>query len=969
MQVWCFSQAPGYLVEESLRLKTPFTITQYSTKQGLPQSQVIDIVSRNNGALIISTANGIVEFNGTNFKEFIPDPSYKKHIYSDLFWNEKNQVLIGRGKNGNPYLLYPSFKLLGEYSGFNVIKDSLYCINKEGELFGTNLTKIVLKPLFKTGLQSAECLYNSPNGFYLSDINGFYEFNLQTKTSKKINDAILNKIVYSDVTKKSYGITDLGILELSDQPKQIFSLSKPNTAHVCLDIEFVDSSDFYVSTTNGLYEMLDGDLIYYSAKSGLPSVFLHSLVYDKSEECLFVGTGNKGLLKLPFKSCYSYSVDEGFDPAASLSSVIQTENDGVLVGESGGQLYQVGLDTVYHYINFTNTYSSLAEVDGLIYAGSWGGGVRVIKNKKLIDSICFPHIPNNNVHGIYTDKQGVTWFGTSNGIAKGKTISETKPFLTDKITDHVICFYELSNGNLCIGGANGVFILDNNRRIITHLNNADGLQGREVRCFYEDEEKKLWIGTYDGGLYCFEKNKLTRINDLPNCQLNRDVFCLAEDEYGYIYMTSNHGLWRIKKTDLDDFYKGNLDYLVPFQYTEEAGILNTEFNGGFQNNFLRSGAGHFYFPALQGIVVVMPEEPVARKLTPCIDRIFINDTLIDTTMHTFSRETYSIQLNFSCVNFSAKNNIYYQYRLEGEKNTEWSNLQKSNIINFKILPPGKYTVCIRAISAINDKNPTIAKYAFEIKPYFYETFWFKVFVVFFIVSKIILGIYLWFRNDRKKQIEKERINKKIAGLELNVLLAQMNPHFIFNSLNSLKYFLNVNDIKRADEFIDHFSFLLRKVMIYSSETFISLEEETQLLRAYIELEKIRLNDKFTFEIKVDPALYSKLIPTFILQPFVENAIKHGFGNSEQQCKLYIDFAYENKSIICTIDDDGVGREIAGSYKSLSILHESKGIANVLERIAIKKESYGKEISIKIIDKKDSNGRPGGTTVIVTIEEI
>lgn len=222
---------------------------------------------------------------------------------------------------------------------------------------------------------------------------------------------------------------------------------------------------------------------------------------------------------------------------------------------------------------------------------------------------------------------------------------------------------------------------------------------------------------------------------------------------------------------------------------------------------------------------------------------------------------------------------------------------------------------------------------------------------------------------RKKQQEKDRIQRRIAELELSVLHAQMNPHFIFNSLNSLKYFLNVGDIKNADMFIDNFSYLLRKVMVYSSEKLISVSEEVSMLAAYVELEKMRMNNRLYYAIEVDRGMEEKLIPTFMIQPFIENSIKHGFAHKEGLCKLSVLFKYNKNTICCVIEDDGIGRKKAREIGAGYMYHESKGISNVLERIAIKKDTYGKNISIEIIDKKDVAGSPKGTMVVINIEEI
>ncbi|MCD6068614.1 MAG: hypothetical protein K0S33_3440 [Bacteroidetes bacterium] len=965
-----FSHAQGFgsLVEQSLDLKNSFTITQYSTKHGLPQSQVIDIFSKKSGELILSTANGIVLFNGSEFKELDSDVKYKKFIYTHLYWDEKNELLIGRGEQSKPHVIYPYYKSLGNYLAYYTKDDSIFCVAPDGNIFAAGIPGFHFKQVVSTGLNLPKCVLYTKKGLLIGNLEGLYRYDPISAKCIKLLNGQFEKIKVDPNTDQIYALSTADLWLIGDTISKVFSINNPAIDNRCLDLEFVEDYAVFVATTQGLYEISDGYTDHYD-KQTMPSVYLYSLYYNKSEDCLFVGTGEKGLLKLQFKNCYSYAARQGFSRTSSPNSIIQTKNGEVLLAESNGILLRMGIDTIYPLTVEMGSYASLTEIDGILYAGTWGAGLKLLKGKKLMDSLQMPELPDNSVHSVFRDSRGNIWVGTGYGIARGTSAAGIRTVFEKEIKAQVITFYELRNKQICIGTNDGVFIVDKQDRIVKHISAAMGLEGKQVRSFLEDEEGKLWIGTYDGGLYCFHKGRLTNINKIKNARLHRDVFCLAQDGYGYLFITSNHGLWRIKKTDLDSFYYRKLNYLVPFYYGEEAGILNTEFNGGFQNNFLRTKGGHFYFPALQGAVALIPEESTFRKLVPTIDEIIINDTLKTIKSTVFQRETYSLQFSFSCVNYSNKYNVYYQYKLDGAQAAGWSQLQKNATINFRMLPPGKYTFSVRAIDAFNDRDPATANYSFEILPYFYETLWFKIAFVIIISLLVFLITFIRIKAVRKKQVEKEKAKRRIAELELNVLLAQMNPHFIFNSLNSLKYFLNTEDIKRADEFIDNFSFLLRKVMIYSDEKFISIADEIAMLQAYIGLESIRMNNRFSYTIEADEDIGAKLIPTFIIQPFVENAIKHGFATSEEYCNLHITFRHSNNIICCIIDDDGIGRKKAGEMKADFLTHESKGISNVLERIAIKKESYGKEISIEIVDKKDYTGKARGTMVVINIEEI
>jgi ligand-binding sensor domain-containing protein len=960
------SQSTGQFIDASQDIKIPFTISQFSTKQGLPQSQVIDLIAKKNGALIISTANGIVEYNGSDFKDFIVGNKYKEHIYTKLLWHEKTQQLFGNELAGNCYLLYPKYKYLPKGNCSLIVNDSIFTIGNNGDIYVADVVNLEFKKIKSTGIINASCLILFGNDFFIGNRDSLFKYSYKNNSSKGLIAGDFTELKTNPYDSSIYCVSTKAIYKiLNSNISKIFQIENLVSTQICQDVDFIDNKEFFVATSGGLYQVAPDYVDYYSKKSALPSSFLQSLFYNKDENCLFVGTGEKGLLKLQLKNCYSFSSREGFGEASSLSSIIKTKKGEVLIGETLGRLFKLGIDTVYTKENIYASFASLAEIDEAVFAGTWGEGVKVIKDNQIISTLTSPaNLPNNFVHAAYKDKTGRIWIGTSNGIAQGVSLQSITPFLTNKIKREIICFYELQNGNICIGGSDGVFIVNNENQIIKHINSQSGLEGKEVRCFYEDKEGKLWIGTYNGGLYCYFKNKLIHINKLKNAMLDRDVFCLAKDDYGYFYMTSNHGLWRLKESDLNDFYYGKLNYLVPFHYMEEVGILNTEFNGGFQNNYLKTKLSHFYFPSIQGVVIVTPEEPKFRKLNTTINQILVNDTVFSGTNPEFNRSTYSIQFDFSCPNFLSKYNVYYQYRLENDKLSKWGSLQKNNTVNFKLLPPGTYTFSVRAIDAFNDKEPQIASFTFSIKPLYYETLWFKTLMVLLFLGLTLFIGRLRVQSYRKKSEEKEKNRREIAELELKAIQSQMNPHFVFNSLNSIKYFLSNNDTEKADKYIDHFSFLIRSFLDYSSISFIEIGEEIKMLTSYLELEKMRLNNKFNYNIISNPVYKNNLIPTFLLQPFVENAVKHGFASSDKNHLLFIIFQFEIDKIICTIDDDGVGIDKSLALKSLNTKRSSKGITLAKEKMAILKETHGIHVEIELIDKSTISSK--GTLVKITI---
>lgn len=944
-------------------------MTQYSTKDGLPQSRIIDIVSRENGNLIIATANGIVEYDGFEFNNFISDETYKNYYLQTLFWSATSNQLFAITNERKLKCVYPKFKSLDEYCAVHIKEDSLFTVNESGDLFVADLKNLQFKKLRSTQVKHIRALYCESNYCVLATNEGLYRYEKKSDTALKLASGNFSGIKRNRYNSKIYALSTTQAYVLNDTSAiSILKLEDFDARAIAQDLEFVAEDEIYVSTTNGLYEIFPDYIDKYTKLSAFPSSYLQALFYSWQEKCLFVGTGEKGLLKLQFKNCFSFTSDQGFIEASSITSVVRNAAGKVTVGDEKGNIYQIGIDTAKVLMKTKSVCTSLAVVNKDLCIGTLNDGVLIARNNSIMDTIKFPEqLPDPTVQSIYKDYRGVIWIGTNKGLACGTSFENIKPLEASEIKSRVICFYELKNKSLCIGGSEGAFILSPDRKKWIRLGKEEGLIGKNVRTFYEDKEGKIWIGTYDGGLYCYHQAKVKSINQMKNAKLDKDAFTLAPDEFGYLYLTSNHGLWRVSEKSLSDFYYGKLDYLIPFFYSDETGIVNTEFNGGFQNNYLRTRSGHFYFPSIEGIVLVNPEEPVFRKLNPVIKQVEVNDTVFTSLNHTLNKNTFSVAFYFSCLNYLKKYNVYYQYKLESQnKSSDWSNLQKEPSITFKMLPAGRYTFSVRAIDAFNDKKPDVVTYEFEIEPEFYETYWFNLVVIFTFIVVTSFIIRMRITSFRKKAAEKERIRRQLAEFELKATHAQMNPHFIFNSLNSIKYYLSINDQKNADHYIDHFSSLLRSFLENGSKDFIELKDEIEILKSYLELEKQRMSPSFTYTIKVAPSLYHFLIPTHLIQPFVENAIKHGINHSSKECQIFIHFYTQDSYLICVIDDDGIGRIRSAEINKKRRSHQSKGLEMVLEKIRIVKEIYKLEILLNIEDKLGPDLKSLGTRVEVKI---
>jgi LytS/YehU family sensor histidine kinase len=230
-----------------------------------------------------------------------------------------------------------------------------------------------------------------------------------------------------------------------------------------------------------------------------------------------------------------------------------------------------------------------------------------------------------------------------------------------------------------------------------------------------------------------------------------------------------------------------------------------------------------------------------------------------------------------------------------------------------------------------------------------------------------------FENELKIQkLENEKtkaeLKQQASELEMQALRAQMNPHFIFNSLNSIDLFILQNNKAKASKYLTKFSRLIRMILDSSTKATVSLAEDLEALQLYLELERLRCDQKFSFQIKCDPDIDADFmqLPPMLLQPFAENAIWHGLMNKKGGGHLCISINQEDSALICTITDDGIGRKRAAELEDKSGKHKSMGMKITESRIAMMQEINGENKSVEIRDLVDADGNAAGTEVVLKI---
>ncbi len=312
-------------------------------------------------------------------------------------------------------------------------------------------------------------------------------------------------------------------------------------------------------------------------------------------------------------------------------------------------------------------------------------------------------------------------------------------------------------------------------------------------------------------------------------------------------------------------------------------------------------------------------------------------------------------LSFSDLSFVNKLKVVYRYKFKGE--SKWNYLGNKSELSLVKLPFGNYDIIIQSGNNLGRWQSKSLEIHVNVKPKFYQTGWFILLAV---IAFLLTNWYLL-----KQQKIKNNLTQDLKNAEMMTLRSQMNPHFMFNTLNSINSYIIQNKSNEASKYLTMFSKLMRNILENSKHFEITLEKEIQTLKFYVQLEAVRLDNKFDYSITIDENIDIETlkIPPLILQPFVENAIWHGLHNKKEHGNLSIIAILESENILkVSIIDDGIGRIATKSIKNKQTNHKSYGIDITISRLKMLNE----ENSVEIIDLYNKNEIPNGTQVNLKI---
>jgi len=980
---------------------------RYTKLDGLSNNYIKGIIQDSSGYIWISTNKGLNRFDGKFFTNFFKQTE-NSPIPENLIWSlqlqDKNEI-IGTTVAGafsyntithqHKYFIVPvdSNLFFWANQGWHAIKDQkgnyvvstktgLYVFNAAGRIicrydhyraadagrielwFGNWLCSLSNGDIFQENNLSGSVFHPETN-----KIDTFYSARtkqIKWRTPWKMGDERISFHGTND---------DLFLPNPENQSMDVYNLvtgsyfSYPAPSSFLSDLDWY-SNLFYIndsmlaitSKVGGVY-FIDYSptekKLYCNGKKYFASKYCTSVLRDR-EGRLWIGT-NDGLYKQNILNSF-FSVE---DLSLQFPSVINTVIQSLFIAK---EKTLIGLRNE--------------------------GGVLVLDNKtkKIERHISFEKFGagSNSINFMLLHQGDTLWMGTGKGLlwlninnySSGKLNipgqpdwmyrTRTRNYLKDSQGDVWVSF----------GGLNSLLVFDRKKYKFHDLSKSPLLRITFCLSMIEDKNKNVWIAGDGLCRWNRAKNEIDTLIPFPresksvfnymqvlDCDKNNNLWLTAFDNEIIQYDCNRNKMYlRLPENSMIDGYSvtnsgiindhiwlGMVNGISAFniknysirQFNYSDGLPSAVATSARRGSVYDENENRFYFGAGQYLVSFIPDISISRKPLP---DFFIEATELNKLLsHDEIRLPYSqnnVELRFNVINFTDPEENRLAYRFVNEKDSSWRELNAKNVVILSRLSPGNHRIQVKLYS-VNNRWPLQLKViSIVITPPFWKTAWFIL-----LAAAILITMTYFIYRRRIHQIqEKANLDKLLAQTEMKALHSQMNPHFIFNCLNSIREMILNNENGPASLYLSKFARLIRITLDHSAKTFVSLEDTIDYLQRYLEMEQIRKSN-FNYTIDVDENLRSNeiLLPPMLIQPFIENAIWHG-SLPGKQLHLKIYFEKRQHELICIIDDDGMGIETSLKNKEPDINHQSVGISNIQQRIYVLNEKYSLHSSIDIKDK-------------------
>ncbi|WP_339650596.1 histidine kinase [uncultured Salegentibacter sp.] len=964
----------------------------YTAAKDLPNKSVRSILIDSKNSLWIGTENGIVKKENDEFQYFFEEDGLAQNSCWAIAEDKNGKLWFGSYGEGLSVYDGYKFKILSEKDGLvnnQITKlftsgNYMYVGTSDGvSLINLNTFKVnSLKTPAGKELFRVQDFFEYQNQIYVVTYRSgiFRILNEEEQTALvKVNK---HKFIYSVFPDNdSIYSSNKGFFTKSHLPdyvseKDSIPLEKSGTS-IIWDYAKTDDHRIFTAawgiydTNGGIYELVEERLISRASEFNISSKEVISLAYDSKFEKLYAGTRDAGLFEIALNP--QIKIPEL--PGKNIIGFARTEKTSAVLFHDGIVLKRAGNEQKITLSQFKNWQEEYVLNTALPLPKHKDDFYELDYSTKAADI---------NFYDIKVFKD-TFWINTNIGVFAIKDSGELHRYLP--LHSEEINFTK--TGNLIETNPYGGVRVYSDLELFkyTHFEKENPQTPTMVVSSLQRGNKTYFLSVFSG-LYAWENNRFESYleNGIWSEKKLKHITGLGRDlaisnEFGDVFIVNDDESFKIQKKIPRAKIQGNsISFLENYQGTL---IIGTE-----KGLTLYKNGRYIFLDKEQGLEQPLLSAEVTQSTlsigsnngfynidldavkdsTTLVDQIELKEIFINNNKFSLGssaeREKLKLKYNENTVllKFSTNahpypNKLKYQYRLNEEE--PWSLSFSRPEIFLPSLPTDNYELEVKVLDESTGLSYTQALLNLTVLPPFWKTWWFALLSISIIVMVVYSFYKFQIRQARKFEAQKGLIQKRFEETKMEALLAQMNPHFIFNAMNSIQYYIMESDIDKATIFLGDFSKLIRLNLDHCTKPTILLSEEIEYLQSYIRVENTRFNNRIKVIFETDPLIDPQAIeiPTMLLQTFVENVFVHAFPPGVSNPTLKISFKMLSEDVLqCKIEDNGIGFSENSSNK----LHESKGVSLVKERLALL--GYNVKEAVEIISAKNE-----GTSVSIKLE--
>jgi len=696
--------------------------------------------------------------------------------------------------------------------------------------------------------------------------------------------------------------TGRGLARVDGQSVTLFAEGAALTSALVRAL-FRDRDDnLWLGTDGGLFRFRDGLFSRHGAGDGLSSDHILALREDR-EGSLWVGTADGGLDRIKKQRIAIYTARDGLSED-KLWSVFEDSRGNLWAGTADGVLNRRvrGSERFEPFLQLGTQVAAIAEDrDGALWVGGKGGGLFRVEGKRLTHYTTRDGLSGNGIVSILVDRHGSVWAGT---LGAGVSRFENGRFTTYRAkdglgADAIFSLFEDRDGAIWIGTFGGGVTRYADGRFRT-FTTRDGLPHDVVMSTYQDRDGTYWFATR-GGLCRYRDGRFTTYRQKEGI-FHDAAQGVLEDGRGYLWLTSNSGVFRVSLAELAaaSGSTGRINDRVTFGTA--ARMIPAECNGT-QHGAWKSRDGRLWFATVKGLAMADPARIEINTIAPAVvlEQIVADGTrLAPSGALRLPPGTGRLEFGYTALSFRNPLAVRFRFRLEGF-DRDWVDAGPRRTAYYTNLPPGRYRFRVVAANEDGVWSKQGASTDIVLARHFWQTLWFRLAALLAAAAAAGAGYRL-----RVRRLEaRERLRTALVEAQLDALQFQLRPHFLFNTLNSILPLIG-KDPERARQMVIRLGELLRLSLRSEDTPLVTLEEELAILDKYLEIEKVRFRDRLEVAIDLDPSVAAAKVPSFLLQPLAENAIKHGLARRTGRGRIWISARAENGALVLALRDNGPG---------------------------------------------------------------